>query len=131
MKKRGERRQTARPYTLRKPTAKSNKPVAKPEPTPVVPEVNINNPASQAKLELIQEKQREVEEAEKVKQLSYQMGNYFRELADCFKELTAATTNVGNTLENWDLIFSTMGETNQEKNEPSWVRFAISPNNEH
>lgn len=113
---RKERRESSRPYPTRKP-------VSEPKPAPAPEVVVITNPASQAKLDLISEKQREVEETEKVKQLSNQMGKYFRELADCFKELTAGTTNVGDVLENWDLIFSTMGEMNTNREKPSLVRF--------
>jgi hypothetical protein len=113
--KRRERRDRSKPYTTKKPAAKKAATKAAPKAVPKAQEIIINNPASQAKLDLIQEKTREVEEAEKVKELSSQMGNYFRELASCFKELTAGTSKVGDTVENWDLIFQTMGSTHRDE----------------
>ncbi|KAI7902806.1 uncharacterized protein BX663DRAFT_510553 [Cokeromyces recurvatus] len=93
-------------------------------------EVIVNNPASQAKLDLIKEKLREVEETNKVKDLSAQMVTYFRGLSESMKKLTECAEDVGNTFENWDLIFNTMGEMNkgEEKSNEIWVRFKKTHN---
>lgn len=92
-----------------------------------IPElVIVNNPASQAKLDLIKEKQREVEETSKINESSAQMVQYFLDLTDGIKDLTESAQGVSKTLENWDHIFGTMGEMNRNKEKPVWVRFKKS-----
>ncbi|KAI9476114.1 MAG: hypothetical protein EXX96DRAFT_288531 [Benjaminiella poitrasii] len=89
----------------------------------------VNNPASQIKLDLIKEKLREVEETNKVKELSAQMVTYFRQLTESMKKLTEGAQDVGSTIGNWDLIFETMGEMNkgEDKSNEIWVRFKRNP----
>jgi hypothetical protein len=88
--------------------------------------VIVNNPASQAKLDLIKEKQREVEETTKLKESSAQMVQYFHDLSDGIKDLTKSAQGVSKTLENWDHIFGTMGEMNKNEEHAVWVRFKNS-----
>jgi F0F1-type ATP synthase membrane subunit b/b' len=88
--------------------------------------VIVNNPASQAKLDLIKEKLREVEETNKLKESSAQMVQYFHDLSDGIKDLTESAQGVSKTFENWDDIFSTMGEMNKTDEKTVWVRFKKS-----
>ncbi|KAI8988501.1 hypothetical protein BDF20DRAFT_856029 [Mycotypha africana] len=88
----------------------------------------ISNPATEAKLEAIKEKEKEVEGTNKVKNMSADMLSYFRTLTDNIKELAEDAQTVGKSLENWHHVFNMMSEMNRAsddgpKDSKIWVRY--------
>ncbi|KAI8361811.1 hypothetical protein EDC96DRAFT_512590 [Choanephora cucurbitarum] len=81
--------------------------------------------ASQAILDLVKEKQREVEETLKMRQLSADMVKKLHLLSQGIQALTENASSVRKTLENWDNVFNTMAELNLQegKHNSTWVRF--------
>ncbi|KAI8084021.1 uncharacterized protein B0P05DRAFT_535872 [Gilbertella persicaria] len=79
--------------------------------------------ASQAILDLVQKKQREVEETMKIRQLSVDMVHKLRQLSQGMQALTENSASVRKTLENWEVVFNTMGEMNTQEQNATWVRF--------
>lgn len=94
----------------------------------------VVNPASQAKLDLLAEKEAELNQVLKIKEKSDALVKCFNDLAEGITNVSKGAQGVSNTLRNWDNVFSIMGEMNHHKEEsnPHWVRFEksiISDNN--
>ncbi|KAI8376777.1 hypothetical protein BD560DRAFT_391447, partial [Blakeslea trispora] len=81
--------------------------------------------ASPMLLELVKEKQREVEETLKMRQSSQDMVNKLHLLSQGIQALTENASGVRQTLENWDHVLNTMAELNLQegKQNSTWVRF--------
>ncbi|KAI8640651.1 hypothetical protein BD408DRAFT_419424 [Parasitella parasitica] len=90
----------------------------------------VNNPPSAQKLALIQAKQQEADELVKINELGADMVKYIQKLANGVEIATHSAQKTGDTLENWERVFTTMGEMNrgEEKTNETWVRFKTSPN---
>ncbi|CEP18839.1 hypothetical protein [Parasitella parasitica] len=98
--------------------------------TASVEEKIVNNPPSAQKLALIQAKQQEADELVKINELGADMVKYIQKLASGVEMATHSAQKTGDTLENWERVFTTMGEMNrgEEKSNETWVRFKTAPN---
>ncbi|ORX43341.1 hypothetical protein DM01DRAFT_77009 [Hesseltinella vesiculosa] len=70
--------------------------------------------ASAAKLAMIYEKQQELEELQKMKELSEHLVQHFENLTQSVESLAMGCKGVAQSLGNWDYVFRTMGSINTE-----------------
>lgn len=94
----------------------------------------VLNPASQAKLALLAEKEKELDQVFKIKEKSDALVKCFQDLAEGITDLSKGAQGVSETLANWNRVFNIMGEMKYDDNSknPKWVRFEssiISDNN--
>jgi hypothetical protein len=89
-----------------------------------VKETIVNNPVSQERLAFIQQKQKELEEVEKLTEQSGQMVDFFKKILDVTRIEADSAKRVGDSLENWERVFIMMGDMNKgDANENAvWVR---------
>lgn len=88
----------------------------------------VLNPASQAKLALLAEKEKELEQVFKIKEKSDALVKCFQDLAEGVTDLSKGAQGVSETLANWNRVFNIMGEMKYDDNNrnPKWVRFESS-----
>ncbi|CAO3650478.1 unnamed protein product [Cunninghamella echinulata] len=70
--------------------------------------------ASDAKLQLLQEKTTELEHLLKIKEQTNQLCQYFEQLAQNMDDLQHDAKGVANSLGNWNDVFRTMGLINTQ-----------------
>lgn len=87
-------------------------------------ETIVNNPVSQEKLAFIQQKQKELEEVEKLTEQSGQMVDFFEKILNVTHIEADSAKRVGDSLENWERVFMMMGDMNKgnENENAVWVR---------
>lgn len=103
------------------------------EPAIIIPvQEPIINPAPQAKLDSLREKEIELEKILKIQQKSDELAKGTSDLAEGIKILSDGAKNVADTLIKWETVFGIMGATNngETKTNDKWVRFVKPSDND-